>query len=155
MDLLCTPDNHRSSKINSLKTFCPRPGKCQHCPRLNKTGTIISASTGRKYKTLKKISCHSSNLIYCIECTTCHAQYVGQTKNQLRIRMTNHLSTIRTKGDTPVARHFNMHQNFNITILQLIRDIPNVNSQDSRNKWENNWIARLNTIVPHGLNIMD
>ena len=155
MDLLCTSDIRKTKKINSLRTFCPRPGKFKHCQRLNKTGTIISASTGRKYKTLRTIFCRSSNLIYCLECTTCHAQYVGQTKNQLRIRMNNHLSTITTKGDTPVAQHFNKHPNFNITILQLIREIPNINSQDSRNRWENNRIARLNTIVPHRLNIMD
>ena len=70
--------------------------------------------------------------------------------------MNQHMSTIRTNADTPVARHFNKHGlgNFKCYVLQLIRE-QNDNGQTLRNKWENYWISRLHTITPKGLNILD
>ena len=42
-----------------------------------------------------------------------------------------------------------------ITVLQLLRTSDMETDQDKRNECENIWIARLNTIVPNGLNIQD
>ena len=71
-----------------------------------------------------------------------------------------HYSTIRTKADTPVSRHFNDHyvnENFPISIyvLQHIRAKNQSDLADLRNKWEMYWIARLHTVAPCRLNIMD
>ena len=138
----------------------PALGICTHCPRINKTGRLVSNSTGRKYKSFTRISCCSSDFIYCISCKICGKQYVGQTKNQLRIRLNNHISTIKNGKDTPLARHMNRnHQIFekpplSITIIQLIRSLG-LNEKSLRDKWKNIWIGRLHTICPHGLNIQD
>ena len=157
-DLICRSDIRDDKVFHNRIPHCNRWPKCPHCNRLNKSGSIKSTSTGRNYKSLKKISCNSRNLIYCIECniTDCHLQYVGQTKNALRLRMNQHLSNIRCKSDTPVARHFNRHGlgNFSVYILQLIRSDKEEGVM-LRNKWENHWIARLHTITPQGLNILD
>ena len=83
---------------------------CRHCPVLDKTGWVKSTSTGRKYRTQTRISCTSSNVIYLIQCKICNKQYVGQTRNKILTRLNQHYSTIRTKQDTPVSRHFNGHQ---------------------------------------------
>ena len=146
--------------IKPKKPLCPRILTCAHCRRLDHSGRIISHSTNRKYKCIKKGTCRSSNLIYCIECNLCQKQYVGQTKNQLRVRMNNHLSTIRNSGDTPVARHFECHNmtsnpQLTVYILQLIRGNDEFLEQQLRNDWENIWIARLYTLVPKGMNIHD
>ena len=157
-DILCRTDL-QEKRGSSPFPYCPKLGKCKHCLRSNKKGRIISFSTKRKYKTYKKVTCRSQNLVYCIECDLCGIQYVGQTRNQLRIRMNNHISTIRTKSDTPLARHLNKIHNVNenpkltVTVLHL----SNSSTTDTslREKWENIWIARLNTISPKGLNIQD
>ena len=164
MDILCRSDIRLEScdplKLKNRTPLCPNILKCSHCAKLDKSGKVISFSTGRKYKCIKKCTCRSTNLIYCIECLICHKQYVGQTKNQLRIRMNNHLSSIRNNGDTPVARHFAHHEKINnppfkTFVLQLIRSVDNDSDQHSRNMWEDTWMARLYTIVPKGLNIQD
>ena len=152
-DILCSSDIRKKTPIRNILPRCRRLWKCTHCPRLNKNKKIVSTSTGRKYNVLTKVTCNSKNLIYCIECNECSLQYVGQTKNEIRLRINQHLSNIRTKVDTPIARHFAIHGlgNFKVFILQLMRD----NDQNNRNLWENYWIARLHSVTPHGLNIKD
>lgn len=39
----------------------------------------------------------NSNVVYKIKCNTCGAYYVGQTKQRLRDRVTQHKSDIRVK----------------------------------------------------------
>ena len=108
---------------------------------------------------MKRVTCNSSNLIYMIQCTLCGSQYVGQTKNQLLKRINQHYSDINKNAATPVSRHFNSHE-YNgfhpvkLYVLQLIRSPPD-EGQEERNKWENYWMARLNTVVPNGMNIQD
>ena len=72
---------------------------CRHCPRLNTMGRITSTTTHRSYSSKTNVSCKSSrpNLIYCITCTTCIKQYVGQTKNRLIDRFQGHNYNITAK----------------------------------------------------------
>ncbi len=43
-----------------------------------------------------------------------------------------------------------------ISILQFINaDAEADYAKDLRNKWENMWMARLNSYIPHGLNVQD
>ena len=75
---------------------CNRFPKCKHCPLImnKKLKKVISTSTERSYKIPLKVSCMSSNVIYCIECDQCKIQYVGQTKNKFLVRVNQHLSDI-------------------------------------------------------------
>ena len=159
-DILVKSDITQVTKFKSLAPRCNRFPKCRHCPKIIKTGKVKSFSTGRHYKIPNKVSCTSSDVIYMLECQLCGKQYVGQTKNKLLQRVNQHYSTIRTKADTPISRHFNDHQineNFpiNIYVLQYIRAKNQSDLCELRNKWEMYWIARLHTVAPHGLNIMD
>lgn len=43
------------------------------------------------------LNCTSLNVIYVLRCTTCHGEYIGETKN-FRQRMNTHASHIRTKS---------------------------------------------------------
>ena len=134
---------------------------CKHCPRLDRSGKVVSHSTGRTYKTETKVSCHSTNFIYCINCSDCGMQYVGQTKNSVIVRINNHLSTIRLHEDLPVPNHMADHNtsdypNIKIHILEFIRAPPSsIKAQELRDSVERKWITRLNTLVPHGLNLQD
>ena len=131
---------------------CNKLGRCKHCPLLNKTGFIVSSSTTRKYKIPKRVTCNSQNVIYCLQCNNCSSQYVGQTKNKFLIRVNQHLGDIRHNRDTPVARHYQKQTDGMIlNVLQIIKK----DDQSLRDKWENYWISRLNTLTPKGLNILD
>ena len=147
--------------INKLSYHCLRPNTCKHCPRLDRTGTIKSHSTGRVYKTETKICCHSTNFIYCISCLDCGLQYVGQTRNTVIIRMNNHLSTIRRLDDLPLPNHMaeqhdnSQNPNIKIHIVEFIRPPSSLKAQELRDKVERKWITRLHTLVPHGLNLQD
>ena len=142
-------------------SLCNRPNRCVHCPKLNRTGSLVSHSNGRKYQTKQNISCQSDNIIYCLTCTACGVQYVGQTKNRIMDRFNGHLSDIRHGKDTTLARHMATHGVTNnppicISILEFINASPDSDTaQKLRNKWEKMWMARLNTYIPQGLNIQD
>ena len=138
-------------KKKHLPPKCNMFPKCKHCPRINKSGKITSTSTNREFKIPKKVSCNSTNLVYCIECNMCNIQYVGQTKNKLLTRINQHRSDVRTKKDTPVSRHFNKHPlDYTIYVLQIVYgDLTN------RLKIEDYWMSRLYSLAPKGLNILD
>ncbi len=144
-------------------TLCNRPNTCAHCPKLNRTGNIVSHTNQRKYRTKQNISCQTENIIYCLTCNVpgCGVQYVGQTKNRKMDRFNNHISDIRNSKDTTVARHMASHgittnPPICISILEFINASPKSDlAQKLRNKWEKMWMARLNTYIPQGLNIQD
>ena len=49
-------------------TFCKHT-ICRFCPQINLSGRITSHSTGLEYDCMKKVSCRSFNVIYCVSCT--------------------------------------------------------------------------------------
>ena len=158
---------------------CPRLN-CRYCSHLDKSGEIISSSTGRTYYSRMKISCQSNNLIYCLTCTKCNVQYVGQTKNRLEDRFVvhfNHIAPtkpprkrtkpktsqtqIKSKYDDPIGRHYKStpHNGLNdvqIHILHFI-DAPSnsIPAKALRDNLERKWIHRLKTLSPLGLNLAD
>ena len=129
------------------------------------------------------VTCCSSNLIYCISCKRCGIQYVGQTKSELKKRLGSHFDkmtynrTIKkplagtdlgdTAGraasqvdqDTVVGLHFRTppHQGIldvEIHIVDFIHAaLLSVKAGKLRNLIEFNWIQRLHTNAPVGLNI--
>ena len=121
LEIVSRSDIRIQQHVKKFPPKCHKPLNCQHCSKLNKTGKIISTSTGRSYSIPKHITCNSTNVIYCIECRTCKLQYVGQTKNKLLTRINQHLSDIRTTKDTPIARHFNTHEvAYTLHVLHLV-----------------------------------
>jgi hypothetical protein len=103
---------------------------CRYCPKINKTGQISSSVTGREYRCMENDSCRSSNLIYCITCTRCKKQYVGQTSLRLNQRFVHHFYSI-TKPDVskPVGKHFSSRshngiKDVEIHILEFIKKPP-------------------------------
>ena len=143
---------------------CKRTQACRYCPTLNKSGTLISTTNGRKFQSMTKVSCQSSNLIYVITCTTCGIQYVGQTKNRILTRFQGHIFDITYDKDTTVARHFNRCpplkpsrlDGYTITIASFIPSNPESrDAKQHRDKEEKRWMHRLQTITPQGLNLMD
>ena len=141
---------------------CKSGPRCKHCPNINRDGYIFSHTTRRKFKCVSNGCCQSQNLIYCITCKHCGLQYVGQTKTSLKTRINNHRSTIRTeKLFLPVPSHMKTHgdtQNpqLEIHILEYIKfATDSLRAKQSRDLTERDWMARLNTLVPHGMNLAE
>ena len=153
-----------NTQISTNKNKC-KTRDCRYCPKLDKSGTIVSNYSKRQYVTKTNVSCKSNNLIYCITCRKCNQQYVGQTKRRLMDRFQGHFWCIQSKSidNNDVARHFNLpdHDGINdvkIHILDFIHANPLTDTKRSaytRDHIEMNWIHRLHTQQPLGMNTMD
>jgi hypothetical protein len=141
--------------------FC-NTTRCRYCPRLNKSGKIVSKTTGATFECMKNISCRSSNLIYCITCKVCGIQYVGQTLLRVKDRFVHHFSDIfKADAQKTVGRHFSQtgHNGFHdleISVLEFIKKPPrSPASKTIRDRVEKRWIHLLRTLAPQGLNMED
>ena len=158
-----TPGNPNRLGTNPSKRgfpFCNET-KCRYCPKLNRSGHIISKTTGLEHRCMEKISCRSSNVIYCITCKRCKMQYVGQTYKRVKDRFVAHFYNIEEASDTSVARHFSQNDHngvfdLEISVLEFIKKPPKSEAGATiRNRTERRWIHLLRTKAPQGMNIED
>ena len=76
-------------------------------------------------------------------------------------KMYEHLSDIKHNRDTTVARHFNQlgtitNPPLEVIGLQFIHSHPDSDrAASSRNELEEVWMVRLNSFIPHGLNLQE
>ena len=140
---------------------CTNP-RCRYCPLMIHSGTITSPATGITYKCCANFCCNSTNVIYGLKCTQCNKIYVGQTKRPFKKRLMEHFSDINKKDPTkPLGSHFSRPHHgstdvLEIYVLKFIKSAPDSQSgQKERDCHETQWIHRLKTSLPHGLNSMD
>ena len=154
----------KSNSSNVDRNPCQRLQSCRYCPLMNKTGQLISCTTGKVFNIMKNVNCQSCNLIYVITCRHCSIQYVGQTKNRILKRFQGHIFDIAHNNDTTVARHFNqcpperptLTSGMIISVVSFIRSHPDTSeSRTQRDTQERRWMHRLASITPNGLNLMD
>lgn len=146
----------------STRKPCWNPTKCRYCPKINTKGRITSNITGREYMCKTNVNCQSSNLIYAIQCKVCNKQYVGQTGNRVMDRFQGHFGSIgRNANETLISFHFNSKDHngiddVEIFILDFIQVMPKSNkAKYLRLKIESNWIQRLRSTFPSGLNSIE
>ena len=132
----------------------PCPSNCKTCALVDSTKYFQSNQTARTFQIRQAINCLSKNVIYLIYCNLCGVQYVGESKNSLRMRMTQHRSAIKTKKvKQPVANHFNLphHSIYNLRVIAI--DQNDAWTDQIRKAKENFWEFNLKTTAPFGLNI--
>jgi hypothetical protein len=150
------------TNYNGEKSPCKTQFKCKCCPKKSNQAGIKCTITKQTYKipTLR-LSCQSKNLVYALECSVCHKQYVGETKRTFKERIAEHLGDIKNmRLNKPLGKHFNLpgHKFGTIKtyILELIKSDPEVTLTTTRRKAkEHFWIMRLRTPDPFGLNSMN
>lgn len=87
-------------------------GGCSFCKFLPRKKTFTEF-------TIKQfINCKTMGVIYAAKCT-CPKLYIGKTVQQLRRRISKHLSAINTHADTPLARHIHYYHDGDIEALQF------------------------------------
>ena len=91
------------------------------------SGKITSAFNKRSWNSMCNVNCTIKNIVYAMQCNQCGKLYVGQTKNQIKIRFQQHFYSIASKGEGIVPNHFNLpdHKGWSdvkITVLSFIHD---------------------------------
>lgn len=127
-----------------------------HKTRLPETHKIAkNQTTGTAIPLPRNIPLTTSNCIYILRCKRCPMQYIGETRNSLRTRLSHHRYNVRNghKINTHLVQHFRRHGLKNM-VLQGLQHDPNW-STGQRKKTEKQWIKRLSTIFPYGLNEKD
>ena len=110
---------------------------------------------------MKRISCKSHNLIYCITCKVCNKQYIGQTKNRIQDRFKGHFNNIRNNDLHPIGKHFNEKdhhgiRDVSISVLCWIYHPSNTEKASrERDYKELQYIHNFSTVLPFGLNSMN
>ena len=103
---------------------CKKPN-CPTCPFVIVGKEVKCEITGIKFKINYYSDCDTINLIYCILCTKCRQNYIGETSRSLDARFREHLGYVRNKKlKEPTGFHFNLPGNdismMQITILEKV-----------------------------------
>ena len=141
-----------------------RSKQCRMCFYTRSTAIVTSNLHNHTFPITQNTCCNTRNCIYTIPCTLCtHIPtiYVGETKNCIRSRFSQHKHNIITHNkDTVVSKHFNQTNHnlsmLRISVLQFFTENPK-NSRKTdfmRKKYELLWINKLHTYTPIGLNIV-
>ena len=89
---ILTKSNFSKAEENGV-TKCSRP-RCKTCDLIEETKEIQFKRYNEIFQIRSNMDCTSRNVIYCIKCVGCEKDYIGQTGDQLRNRMTIHRQQI-------------------------------------------------------------
>lgn len=159
----------RTNLKNKLKPFddhqkgcqpCNKP-RCGTCKIMQNSNTFDSHITHKTYKIKSNIDCNSQNVLYQLNCNFCNKQYIGQTTNPLRIRMTGHRFDIfHQNKERPISQHALYHQKNKIEECYTLKGIHQVYENGDEKltklnlrKTELSHQLILQTRIPQGLNI--
>ena len=115
------------------------------------TPTFSVSNDVTSFPLTHRLTCSTVGVVYLITCVKCGVRYVGETSRTLRHRLSEHLQNIRSNASTSVAAHFTSScalADFSFTAIE-----HQTNTRKRRKK-ESQWINRLQTQAPKGLNIV-
>ena len=142
----------KSSEKYKGNNRCGQP-RCKTCAHIKTGVTFRSSTTNKEFRVKATADCRTKNVVYLIECAKCSIQYVGETENALRVRLTGHRSDISHRRlDKPVAHHFNQpHHSLKDLTIMIIEKIHREDANFRKLK-ESYWIETIKTLSPNGLN---
>ena len=119
-----------------------------------------SVNTHKKYKIFYESNCRSMNVIYLLECIRCKKQYVGESEWPFNDRLNNFRPPLKsTQYDKllPVEKHFKeqnhvFERDVRFVIIEKIEKENVENMTQLLETHEDNWIKRLQSLSPRGLN---
>lgn len=132
-------------------------GGCSQCVYTQRCKTFTHPHTGRNISIRGVITCSTTHVIYMIRCP-CGLAYIGKTSRELRTRISEHRSKIRSGDErSPVAAHFKK-AGHNVSALRylgvegIVRQRRGGDLERRLLQRETFWIYSLNTLSPNGLN---
>ena len=82
-----------SNNFNSFYQVCNNK-RCEACKEIVTLSTAISNVTNREYAFVNNeqslVNCYTSNFIYLLTCSKCNQQYIGESRQQLHLRLNGH-----------------------------------------------------------------
>ena len=82
---------------------------CKICPYVKTCKSIKAVHTGKIVHIQKYHDCQTSNMVYLIQCKKCKwATYIGESKETLEKRFSQHLGYVKRHEDTATGNHFNL-----------------------------------------------
>ena len=161
-DCLKSPGTCDSSPCNTTcKIKTDKNNTCKTCVMLITSPEFTSNLTGKTYytKSFEPLDCSTKNVIYGIECTLCGLLYVGETRQSLRSRMSQHRYDAKDPKYRILYNHFNQpgHDRcltMKVRIIEKIYHHTNspILSTPYRTDRELFWIKELGTAMPYGCN---
>ena len=136
-------------------------GQCRSlcCQQVLKTTTFTNTQTRETFTTFHQVTCHSSYVIYLLECILCKIQYVGKSETAFNIRLNNHRKHIKKPNSIEACKHFNnkhtISKHGKFTIIEQLRNINTTPTKTLKlrlRERENFWIKKLKTLTTYGLN---
>ena len=103
--------------------------RCGICSRDNynylETGNSKTFKNGLVFRVIADMNCKSTNLIYCITCTSCHENYISQTGNSLCERVRVHKQQIRHPNlrQIPLSEHLDECANGTFKIFPFYKNL--------------------------------
>ena len=98
--------------------------------------SVKSTSTNTHVDINTSVNCKSANIIYCISCTKCRMQYIGESERSLQERFSEHRAT---------GNHFNLPghgaSDMLVTILEKVHSLDPL----VRKQREELYIMKFNT----------
>ena len=116
---------------------------------------VKNRTTGRIIGIKQSIQANTTNCVYLITCNKCNLQYVGETRNSIADRLNQHRYNINNGKETTllIVQHF---MNHGISALEVCGLESNQTWTDFERKYnEKQWVVKLKTKWPHGLNNTD
>ena len=108
------------------------------------------------YSLRSPFTCESKNLVYLLNCKKCNdVQYVGETGQRIKDRVTGHRCDINKKNPTLVSKHFNSDGHSVMDLECIPIEKIRSNNIEIRKKREKYWRYQLKTHFPDGLNVWD
>lgn len=114
--------------------------------------TVKNNTTNITYTIKQTLTANTENCIYVIKCKHCDIQYIGETGNKIKTRLSQHIYNIRNhrETDTHLVAHFIQH---GLDALEISGLQTNNNwTPEDRRRTEKHWIRKMNTLFPRGLN---
>ena len=164
---LCRAKLRQPQTNDNPPARCCAKKRCKLCDILICSDTIKSTANGRTFKCRNMdTTCDSEWIIYVAHCPSCELQYVGQTNN-FRLRMNGHRSDFKlytsgksNKMDNKLFYdHLKGHNKdyFRVQIVDKVatRHHSAKDLHGLLDKKEKEWIWKLDTVAPKGLNLDD
>ena len=135
--------------------------RCQICPLVDPSPTVRSCVSNKLFRSkCQSANCDSKNIVYVLTCKQCNRQYVGSTVTKFRIRFNNHKSRIRNFVKTADDDSFRLYEHFNAHSSTLdsclsVQFLEQSNNEESLRTAETQWIWKLKSVFPRGLNVND
>lgn len=121
-DLLTSSKTKLNNNIQTVGCHpCKKP-RCKVCAHMTTTTLAVSTATNFKFKIKGNFTCDTANVVYLLECSICHVQYIGQTETAFRYRFNNHKAHVHALPNLPISRHVteagHSFSNIRATILE-------------------------------------